>query len=92
MRLHSTLGYRPPEEFEQAATPGATSQGATLRFFTPGALPDKTTGLMEEGAAPPPPYRLPARGLAALTQISELDLDNSLSDVGGETISVGETT
>jgi putative transposase len=33
VRLHSALGYRPPEEFEQAATPGATSQGATMSFF-----------------------------------------------------------
>jgi putative transposase len=33
VRLHSALGYRPPEEFEQAATPAATSQGATMSFF-----------------------------------------------------------
>jgi len=33
VRLHSALGYRPPEEFEQAATPSATSQGATMSFF-----------------------------------------------------------
>jgi putative transposase len=32
-RLHSALGYRPPEEFEQASAPAATSQGATLSFF-----------------------------------------------------------
>jgi len=33
LRLHSALGYRPPEEFEQAADPATTSQGATMSFF-----------------------------------------------------------
>lgn len=33
VRLHSALGYKPPEEFEQSVVPGATSQGATLSFF-----------------------------------------------------------
>ncbi len=32
-RLHSALGYRPPEEFEQAANSGTTSTGATMSFF-----------------------------------------------------------
>jgi len=32
-RLHSALGYRPPEEFEQAAQVEATSAGATMSFF-----------------------------------------------------------
>jgi putative transposase len=32
-RLHSALGYRPPEEFEQAANTTPTSQGATMSFF-----------------------------------------------------------
>ena len=32
-RLHSALGYRPPEEFEQAAGTEATSAGARLSFF-----------------------------------------------------------
>ena len=32
-RLHSALGYRPPEEFEQAAPTAATSAGATMTFF-----------------------------------------------------------
>jgi len=35
VRLHSALGYRTPEEFEQAATRAATSPGATLSFFRP---------------------------------------------------------
>jgi transposase InsO family protein len=33
VRLHSALGYRPPEEFEQNATPATTSRGATMSFF-----------------------------------------------------------
>jgi transposase InsO family protein len=33
VRLHSALGYKPPEEFEQAASPATASQGATMSFF-----------------------------------------------------------
>ncbi len=33
VRLHSALGYRPPEEFEQTADPGTVSRGATMSFF-----------------------------------------------------------
>jgi transposase InsO family protein len=32
-RLHSALGYRPPEEFEQALVCLKTSGGATMNFF-----------------------------------------------------------
>ena len=32
-RLHSALGYRPPEEFEQAAALDGISAGATMSFF-----------------------------------------------------------
>jgi hypothetical protein len=32
-RLHSALGYRPPEEFEQAALTETTSLGATMSFW-----------------------------------------------------------
>jgi hypothetical protein len=32
-RLHSALGYQPPEEFEQAASSATASQGATMSFF-----------------------------------------------------------
>ena len=33
VRLHSALGYKPPEEFEQSAPLAASSQGATMSFF-----------------------------------------------------------
>ncbi len=33
VRLHSALGYTPPDEFEQAANPATASQGATMSFF-----------------------------------------------------------
>jgi len=32
-RLHSALGYRPPEEFEQAIKMEATASGAKLNYF-----------------------------------------------------------
>ena len=32
-RLHSALGYKPPEEFEQAVASNASSAGATMSFF-----------------------------------------------------------
>ena len=32
-RLHSALGYKPPEEFEQAVASNTSSAGATMSFF-----------------------------------------------------------
>ena len=37
-RLHSALGYRYPEEFEDAASLTIPATGATMRFFRPRAL------------------------------------------------------
>ncbi len=35
LRLHSALGYRPPEEFERAVAPVPPSGAATLQWFRP---------------------------------------------------------
>src|SRR5881396_1409096 len=42
-RLHSALGYRPPEEFEHAVVPVHPSGAATMRFVQP------TAGAESEG-------------------------------------------
>jgi putative transposase len=34
-RLHSALGYRPPEEFERAVASGRPPRAATMQFFRP---------------------------------------------------------
>jgi putative transposase len=52
-RLHSALGYRPPEEFERASESGQVSgqlEGATIRFFN-----------HHEGARVPEPVGLQGR-------------------------------
>ena len=37
-RLHSALGYRPPEEYEREANDGVISAGATMSFFRHGEI------------------------------------------------------
>jgi transposase InsO family protein len=48
VRLHSALGYRPPAEFEQAATAEVGSQGATMSFFRHGEIFQSDVGLKTE--------------------------------------------
>ena len=49
VRLHSALGYKPPEEFEQTATPATTSQGATMSFFRHEEIYQSDVGSKTEG-------------------------------------------
>ncbi len=43
-RLHSALGYRPPEEFEQESSTGIDSAGATMSFFRHGEIYQSDVG------------------------------------------------
>jgi transposase InsO family protein len=58
-RLHSALGYRPPEEFEQAAEAGAASAGATMSFFRHGEIyrwdEEQENGAPDRSSTPPHP-------------------------------------
>ena len=49
LRLHSALGYRPPEEFEQAAALAATSRGATMSFFRHEEIYQSDVGFQIDG-------------------------------------------
>jgi hypothetical protein len=44
IRLHSALGYRPPEEFEHTVAPVHSSGAATMHFFQP-AMDTESEGL-----------------------------------------------
>jgi len=50
-RLHSALGYKPPEEFEQAADSTTVAAGATMSFFRQagGYRPDDTNSSTRSG-------------------------------------------
>jgi transposase InsO family protein len=58
-RLHSALGYRPPEEFEQMAEPGPASGGATMSFFRHGEIyrwdEEQGNGVPDRSSTPPHP-------------------------------------
>ena len=49
VRLHSALGYRPPEEFEQTVASEVTSQGATMSFFRHREIFQSDVGLKTKG-------------------------------------------
>jgi putative transposase len=58
-RLHSALGYRPPEEFEREANTGVNSAGATMSFFRHGEIyqSDVKNSSGERPKSRPPAHR-----------------------------------
>jgi hypothetical protein len=55
-RLHSALGYRPPEEFEQKAECQAQNRGATIEVFVNKENDDKISkGMLGTGTQTPSP-------------------------------------
>jgi putative transposase len=51
-RLHSALGYRPPEEFEQEVSLEINSAGATISFFRHGEIYQSDVGGNSSGERP----------------------------------------
>jgi len=59
-RLHSALGYRPPEEFERETNTGVNSAGATMSFFRHEEIYQSDVGGNSSGERPqsrPPTHR-----------------------------------
>jgi hypothetical protein len=57
LRLHSALGYRTPEEFEQGAAAAETGSSRThdaavMKYFTPKLQEKLMSGLQEDSVVP----------------------------------------
>jgi putative transposase len=95
-RLHSALGYRPPEEFEQAVDPANISDGAIMSFFRHEEIyrPDGPPALTRSGpkTAPrtigfdesPAGYSLASCSPAALASASPAEDDSEGEEILGE--------
>jgi hypothetical protein len=60
LRLHSALGYRSPQEFEQLAKTGAASAGASMSFFRHKEIYRSDMAILKNGElaeAGPPAHR-----------------------------------
>jgi putative transposase len=92
-RLHSALGYRPPEEFEQAVDSTTIAAGATMSFFRHAEdyRPDDTNSLTGSGpqTAPrtigcdesPAGYSLASCSPAELASASPANVDSEAEEV-----------
>lgn len=58
VRLHSALGYRPPEEFEQAESASAIARGASMSFFRHREIYQSDIGKGRTALAASPDHRL----------------------------------
>ena len=85
-RLHSALGYRSPEEFEQQAQcqdEAADSKGATITFF-PGLAQSSTRMLGQETQTPSPaPDPIPAEERPRDERLNARCANNRLSQRRG---------
>ena len=54
VRLHSALGYQPPEEFEQSLALQPTWPGASMSFFRHGEIYRSDVGSKANGNRPKP--------------------------------------
>jgi transposase InsO family protein len=91
-RLHSALGYQPPEEFEQQLKTATTGAAATMSFFRHGEdyRPDAISSMTRGGPQTTPPtigidespagYSLASCSPAELASASPADVDSATTE------------